>query len=211
MPKRLDNSGVVYTKHPLYGVYRNILSRCYTKLAHAYEHYGGRGIDVCIEWRTSFLSFKKWCEENGWQKGLEIDREDNNKGYSPENCRCVTRKVNANNNRRNVIIEYNNTKKSLQEWAKELNIAPATLYARIFANKHPLEKALVSGLYDTKGRNKSAGKYFDTMQKIKCIETGKVYESSIEAAKDLKISSSLISLVLNKKQKTAKKMTFEKV
>ncbi len=42
----------------------------------------------------------KWAEKNGFKKGLQIDRIDNNKGYFPENCRFVSRGVNMRNTRR---------------------------------------------------------------------------------------------------------------
>ena len=64
--------------------------------------YRDRGITVCEEWRNSPRAFGDWLLAHGWRKGLQIDRIDNSKGYSPENCRVVTCKEN-NNNRRNTL------------------------------------------------------------------------------------------------------------
>ena len=64
--------------------------------------YRDRGITVCEEWRNSPKAFGDWFLAHGWHKGLQIDRIDNNKGYSPENCRVVTCKEN-NNNKRNTL------------------------------------------------------------------------------------------------------------
>ena len=61
--------------------------------------YRDRGIAVCEEWRNSPRAFGDWLIAHGWQKGLQIDRIGNNKGYSPENCRVVTPKENINNRR----------------------------------------------------------------------------------------------------------------
>jgi len=60
--------------------------------------YGGRGITVCDEWRYSFIRFN---EDMGERPGCQyqIDRIDNAKGYFKENCRWVTRLVNARNKR----------------------------------------------------------------------------------------------------------------
>jgi hypothetical protein len=61
--------------------------------------YFDRGIKVCDLWINSFASFYEWCIANGIKKGLVIDRVDNEKGYSPENCRFVTPRENALNKR----------------------------------------------------------------------------------------------------------------
>ena len=64
--------------------------------------YGGRGIKVCPTWDNDYMAFKTWCLENGYSEGSEytLDRRDNNKGYSPDNCRFTTREVQARNTRR---------------------------------------------------------------------------------------------------------------
>ena len=67
--------------------------------------YRDRGITVCEEWRNSPRAFGDWLLAHGWHKGLEIDRYDNNKGYSPENCRVVTHRENINNRRNTVKLD----------------------------------------------------------------------------------------------------------
>ena len=61
--------------------------------------YRDRGITVCELWQNSPQAFGDWLLAHGWHKGLEIDRIDNDQGYSPENCRVVTPKENSNNKR----------------------------------------------------------------------------------------------------------------
>ena len=92
----------------LHRLWRNMINRCERPQSHNYNRYGGRGITVCQEWRNSSLSFITWCVNNGHGKGLELDRVDNDKGYSPDNCRFVTRAVNQANKspRKQVAAEF---------------------------------------------------------------------------------------------------------
>lgn len=85
--------------HEAYGVYRGMKERCSNPSYKKYSDYGGRGIKVCQEWLDDVGLFLRWAEENGYEKGLEIDRIDNNNGYSPDNCRFVTRHKNVCNQR----------------------------------------------------------------------------------------------------------------
>lgn len=70
-------------------VWRAMKERCYYSKNNHYNRYGGRGITVCKEWKDSFLTFYKWAKDKH-EKGLQIDRRDNDGNYCPENCRFVT-------------------------------------------------------------------------------------------------------------------------
>lgn len=77
-------------KYPrLYVTWKDMKTRCYNPNASNYERYGGRGITVCPDWH-SFIPFCEWALDNGYRDDLTIDRKNNDKGYSPDNCRWVT-------------------------------------------------------------------------------------------------------------------------
>ena len=125
----------------LYHVWRNMLDRVNLQSREDYKHYGGRGITVCNDW-YSYDTFKKWALSSGYAENLTLDRENNNKGYSPDNCRWVTMKRQNNNRRNNRIIEYNGEIKTLSEWADTTQIPAHVLKQRLNKLKWSVEKTL---------------------------------------------------------------------
>ena len=103
-------------------IFRGMKQRCYNPKHYAYKHYGGRGITICDEWLEMPRAFVEWCHENDWAPGLQIDRIDNNKGYSPSNCRIVSVKINANNKRTSINLTVGNLTMTLAQWSEYLNI-----------------------------------------------------------------------------------------
>lgn len=127
------------SKHDLYGTWGNIKSRCINPNLESYEDYGKRGICVCDEWLNDFMSFYNWCMENGWQKGLSIDRIDNDGHYEPSNCRIGDFEIQSRNKRNNVWIEYQGERLVVTDWCKKLGLKETTVYCRILNGMDPVE------------------------------------------------------------------------
>lgn len=105
----------------VYGILLNsMVTRC--KETNNDKHiYYDKGIKVCDEWINDIELFVNFCKENGYKKGLQIDRIDNSKGYNPDNCRFVTPKENCNNRDNTIYVIYKNEKVSLKMILHKLN------------------------------------------------------------------------------------------
>ena len=120
---KVDMCGDLFRTHggstsKIYKVYKSMVQRCTDPNTVGWERYGGRGI-TC-SWKT-FEDFHKDMGDIPFA-GATIDRIDNDKGYSKENCRWTTAKEQANNRRTNHMITYQGKTQSMMKWAEETGI-----------------------------------------------------------------------------------------
>ena len=114
-----------------YNSWRSMMSRCHNKKSANYKYYGGIGISVCEEWKIA-ENFGEWAKASGWFEGATLDRIDNSKGYSPENCKWATKKEQALNRRTTRYITHNGETHNLTEWAEILGVDRKLLINRIW-------------------------------------------------------------------------------
>ena len=98
-----DIRGESHTR--LYHIWKGMLARCSSPANDNYKWYGGKGVEVCSQWRR-YTAFRQWAFANGYQENLEIDRIDSSGNYEPSNCRWLTRKEQANNKSSNRYVTY---------------------------------------------------------------------------------------------------------
>lgn len=137
----------------LHNRWLNMKSRCFNQKNKRYARYGGRGITICPEW-MDFSNFYKWSMENGFSENLSIDRIENDKGYSPENCRWASAKQQANNTSRNVKILYNGEEKTLSEWCELLNLNYKLIHGRMHESGMTFEEAIDKPLVEYRSHHK---------------------------------------------------------
>jgi hypothetical protein len=134
------------SKTRLHNIWSSIRERCNCKTSTAYKYYGGKGIKLCKEWED-YEVFEKWALSNGYDANAKshactIDRIDNSKGYSPDNCRWVDSTVQANNQTRNVNVTFNGKTKTIAEWGKTKGWNYRIIYDRIQKYGWSVERAL---------------------------------------------------------------------
>lgn len=134
------------TKTRLYKVWLRMKARCYNAKVKEYNLYGGRGIEVCNEWKNNYMSFYNWALSNGYDENAKykectIDRIDVNGNYEPSNCRWVNSTIQSKNKRINFLVTYKNETHCLKDWSEILNINYSVLHKRLKYLKWSVEKS----------------------------------------------------------------------
>ena len=133
--KPLIQHGMHGTKE--YRIWQHILKRCNNKNMSNYVRYGGKGVTVCKEWEESFVTFFKDMGAIG--SFDSIDRIENSKGYSKENCRWATIKQQANNKTSNVLAEIDGVTRTVAQWAEHIGVSSKSIYNRIYRGSTPVD------------------------------------------------------------------------
>lgn len=142
-------------------------SRCYNVKHTNYKWYGAKGIRVCERW----LIFENFFLDMAasYKASLTIDRLDNTKDYSPENCKWSTIKEQNRNRTPNIWIEYDGKRMIMSEWAALYNVDPQIISRKI---KKGMEmKEIVHDLENNRGADHNKGMKYNIradLGTIKC-------------------------------------------
>ena len=129
----------------LYRLWTSIKARCSPGGAEP-EVYYNKGIRVCEEWSKDYAAFRDWALANGYDESAPrgattIDRIDNGKGYSPENCRFVSLTENARNKSNTIRKTIDGVTKTVMEWCEIYKADPRLVRERLRRGWN-IEKAL---------------------------------------------------------------------
>ena len=114
----------------VYHAWIGMKARCYNKRQDSFPSYGGRGIGVCARWKTSFDSFYADMGDPP-TRNHSLDRIDNEKWYSPDNCKWSTAREQQRNKSTSKHITYKGKTKHINDWSNILGIHLSTLWTRL--------------------------------------------------------------------------------
>ena len=126
-------------------VYMSIKNRCYKENDNCYKSYGLKGVRMCKEWLDDKELFFIWALKNGWEKGLQVDKDIKGNGllYSPDTCSIVSRAENLANKKNPAIYhDYNGRKMFLPEICKIEGVKYYSVYLRMYRYKDTLIDAI---------------------------------------------------------------------
>lgn len=138
---------------PTYRCWLDMKQRCNNPRSQQYKNYGARGISVCDRWMESFDNFLLDMGEK--PIALTIDRIDNSKGYSPDNCRWATKRDQSRNQRTTVLITFNGLTMCRRDWAKKTGLHETTIQYRMNAG-WDIEDCLSTKKFTNGNNRKSA-------------------------------------------------------
>ena len=113
-----------------YKTWSGMMRRCNNPKDQSYPRYGGRGITVCEEWHDP-VTFIEWLNDNGYKKGLEIDRIDNDGNYCPDNCRVVTKTQNLSNMSSNIRLTVDGISYTASQASLKFGVHLTTILHRL--------------------------------------------------------------------------------
>lgn len=139
-PRIKTPQGLGKTHQLEYRAWNGMLLRCHNPKNNGFANYGGRGIKVCKRW---FL-FANFLKDMGTRPspGHSLDRGDNNRGYSKQNCRWATRSEQQSNRRNTAFVEYKGVMCSLADIARQSTLPTRLVYSRLYGSPMSVEDAL---------------------------------------------------------------------
>lgn len=121
------------TNTRLFNIWQSMKARCYNKNNQNFYNYGGKGINICDEWKNSFINFYNWAINNGYKDSLSIDRINCNGNYEPSNCRWTDNYTQANNKTNNKHYYYKGKAYTIRDLCNITGLNYATIQARLYS------------------------------------------------------------------------------
>ena len=161
-----------------YRIWSHMKRRCYHKNDLSYKNYGARGIKICDKW----LDFKNFWEDmkDTYFDKATIDRIDNDRGYSPDNCRWATHQEQMANKRCSRHYTYKGITDTIGGWERRKGVNRGVLRLRIDKYGYSFEEAIEKKAH----KGKSTKTEVDAMKKVENILKDLPSEKLIEELVD---------------------------
>lgn len=129
--KKISRNSCHSQKHKLYGTWKSMMARCYNPKHDSFKNYGAKGVYVCEEWHRS-APFLAWADKTYIEQSprLTLERIDNSKPYSPDNCCWKSRKEQTRHRSTTILWEINGETKPLAEWCEIYEIDYSVVNSR---------------------------------------------------------------------------------
>ena len=125
----------VGAKTPTYIAWANMHARCRR------PDYIARGITVCDRWS----SFENFLADMGERPdGLELDRENNDGGYEPSNCRWTTETTQSRNRRGRRMVVFQGEEMTLAEAIERSGLPARRVKKRLYEQGWSTDRALAT-------------------------------------------------------------------
>jgi len=134
------NKGMGISCRPLSSVWNDMVGRCENKNRPMYLRYGGRGISICKEWKDYFRFEEDMLPT--YEKGLTLERIDNNGNYCKGNCKWATYTEQNYNRRNNRTVFFDGAWNNLTKLADLSGIKRSTVYQRFYVYKWSVKDCL---------------------------------------------------------------------
>lgn len=142
------------SRTPIHGVWLAMRRRCEDPKVRPFKDYGARGISVCDRWQV----FENFLEDMGIpEKGMSLERKENDLGYSKSNCIWASKTDQANNRRSSKVIEFADKSLTQAEWERKLGLRPGRIYGRL-AKGWTVERALTTPDMGMGGNRSGSGR-----------------------------------------------------
>lgn len=156
-----ENARLVRKTHGMsqarvYKIWKAMIKRCENPNQEKWHRYGGRGITVDPRWRASFEQF--FADMGHPPDGMSIERKDNDKGYSVDNCVWATAKEQARNKSNVCMVEAFGERRTISEWSALRGVGVNTISRRLNAGISP-ERAVTEKKILTKLQGRPHGKH----------------------------------------------------